>query len=223
MKVILFGATGMVGGGVLRECVADPRVESVLAVGRRSCGVTHLKLREVLRSNFFDLEGVKTDLTGYDACFFCVGVSSIGMTEDEYRRVTLDLTLAVAAIVVEMNPGLTFCYLSGQGSDMSGRGRVMWARVRGELENRLLAMPFPAYTFRPGLIQPMKGVPSRTTATRVVYAALRPFFPVFKRLFPNQVTTTRRIARAMMRAATTGCPTHVLETRDINALGKRDR
>lgn len=208
----------MVGGGVLRECLADPRVESILAVGRRSCGVAHPKLRELLRSDLLDLEDVKDDLTGFQACFFCLGVSSVGMSEAEYRGVTLDLTIAAATVLGEVNPGLTFCYLSAQGSDRSGRGRFMWARVRGETENRLLQMPFPAYTFRPGFIQPYKGVPSRTKTLRVLYAVLGPLFPVLNLLFPNQVTTTVRIARAMIRAATVECPNHVLEIRDINAL-----
>ena len=218
MNVILFGASGMVGGGVLRECLGDPRIASVLAVGRRSCGVAHPKLRELLRSDLFDLDDVKDELTGYQACFFCVGVSSVGMSEAEYRRVTFDLTVAAATVIGAVNPGLTFCYVSAQGSDSSGRGRLMWARVRGETENRLFQMPFPAYTFRPGLIQPLKGVPSRTMGVRVLYAVVGPFFPVLHRLFPNQVTTTVRIGRAMIRVATSGCANRVLETRDINAL-----
>ena len=218
MNVILFGANGMVGGGVLRECLDDPQMDSVLAIGRRSCDVAHPKLRELLLSDLFDLADVKGDLTGYEACFFCVGVSSVGMSEADYRRVTLDLTIAVATVLGEVNPGLTFCYVSAQGSDSSGRGRFMWAKVRGETENRLLQMPFPAYTFRPGFIQPLKGFPSRTKAIRVLYIVLGPFFPILNRLFPNQVTTTVRIGRAMIRTATSGCSNHVLETRDINAL-----
>ncbi len=218
MNVILFGTTGMVGGGVLRECLADPRIESILSVGRRSCGVADRKLSELIRPDPFDLDDLKEDLAGYQACFFCVGVSSAGMSEAAYREVTLDLTMAAATVLGEVNPGLTFCYLSAQGSDLSGRSRFMWARVRGETENRLLQMPFPAYTFRPGFIQPATGIPSRTRWVRVLYSVLSPFFPVLNRLFPNQVTTTERIARAMIRTATTGCSDQVLETRDINAL-----
>ncbi|MCJ7628257.1 MAG: hypothetical protein MUO50_07690 [Longimicrobiales bacterium] len=218
MKVVLFGANGMVGGGVLRECLENPQVDSILAVGRRACGMVHPKLRELILSDLFSLEEVRSDLTGCQACFFCVGVSSAGMSEADYRRVTLDLTIAVATVLGEVNPGLTFCYVSAQGADSSGRGRFMWARVRGETENRLLQMPFPAYMFRPGYIQPWKGVPSKTKAVRVMYTVLGPFFPVLNRLFPNQVTTTVRIGRAMIRAATIGCSNHVLEARDINAL-----
>jgi uncharacterized protein YbjT (DUF2867 family) len=220
MNVVLFGANGMVGGGVLRACLGDPRVDSVLAVGRHSCGVVHPKLRERLLSDLLELDAVKDDLTGYEACFFCVGVSSLAMSETEYRRVTLDLTVGIAAVLGVRNPGLTFCYVSAQGSDMSGRSRVMWARIRGETENRLLQMPFRAYTFRPGLTEPWEGVPSRTKGVRLLYALLHPFFPVLKRLFPNQVTTTAKIGRAMIRAATVGCSKHVLEVRDINALAE---
>jgi uncharacterized protein YbjT (DUF2867 family) len=218
MNVVLFGATGMVGGGVLRECLEDPRVESILSVGRRSCGVAHPKLRELLLPDLFGLDQVRSDLAGYEACFFCLGVSSVGMSEADYRRVTLDLTIEAAKVLGEVNPSLTFCYVSAQGSDSSGRGRSMWARVRGETENRLLQMPFSAYAFRPGVIQPYKGVPSRTRSVRVLYAVLGPLFPILKRVFPNQVTTTVRIGRAMMRAATVGSAKHVLEPRDINAL-----
>lgn len=220
MKVILFGASGMVGGGVLRVCLEDPQVESILAVGRRSCGVAHPKLRELLRPDLFHLDDVKEILAGYEACFFCIGVSSVGMSEADYRRVTLDLTIGIAMILGEVNPGLTFCYVSAQGSDSSGRGRFMWARVRGETENRLLQMPFPSYTFRPGVIQPMKGVPSRTKGVRLLYTVLKPFFPILKLLFPKHVTTTERIGRAMIRIANRGYSKHVLETRDINALAK---
>jgi uncharacterized protein YbjT (DUF2867 family) len=218
MNVILFGASGMVGGGALRECLESPQVESVLSVGRQPCGMVHPKLRELLRSDLFALDDVKGDLEGYDACFFCVGVSSAGMSEADYRRVTLDLTLAAATVLGEASPGLTFCYVSAQGADSSGRGRFMWARVRGETENRLLQMPFPAYVFRPGYIQPLKAVRSKTKAVRALYTVLGPLFPVLNRLFPNQVTTTVRIARAMIRVATIGGPNHVLEARDINAL-----
>ncbi len=208
----------MVGGGVLRECLEDPQVESVLSVGRQSCGIAHPKLRELFLSDLFTLDDVKGDLKGYQACFFSLGVSSAGMSEVEYRSVTLDLTILAATVLGEVSPGLTFCYVSAQGADSSGHGRFMWARVRGETENRLLQMPFPAYIFRPGTIQPLKGVRSRTKAVRVLYTLLGPLFPLLNRLFPNQVTTTVRIGRAMIRAATIGYSNHVLEPRDINAL-----
>jgi len=218
LNVILFGASGMVGGGVLKECLSDPRVGSVLVIGRRSCGVKHPKLRELLRADLFDLDDAKPELTGYHACFFCVGVSSAGMSEARYRRITLDLTIGVAQTLGELNPGLTFCYVSAQGADSSEAGRIMWARVRGETENRLFGMPFPTYAFRPGIIQPAKGIPSRTKWVRALYVLVGPFFPILKRLLPNHITTTGRIGRAMIRAATTGSAKHLLEVKDINAL-----
>jgi uncharacterized protein YbjT (DUF2867 family) len=223
LNVILFGASGMVGGGVLKECLSDSRIRSVLVVGRRSCGVTHPKLRELIRADLFDLDDVKAELTGFEACFFCVGVSSAGMSEARYRRITLDLTIGVAKVLGELNPGLTFCYVSAQGADSSERGRIMWARVRGETENRLLELPFPAYAFRPGIIQPAKGIPSRTKWVRALYTVVGPLFPILKRLLPNQVTTTGRIGRAMIRAATTGSSQRLLEVKDINALAEGGR
>ena len=208
----------MVGGGVLRECLDDPRVESILSVGRRACGMAAPKLRELCLTDLFGLEEVKADLEGYQACFYCLGVSSVGMSEAEYRRITLDLTVLAAEVLGAVNPGLTFCYVSAQGADSSGRGRVMWARVRGEIENRLLRMPFSTYIFRPGIIQPLKGVRSRTKSTRVLYSVMRPLFPAVNRLLPNQVTTSVRIGQAMIRAVGDGCSKQVLEPRDINAL-----
>ena len=218
MNVVLFGASGMVGGGVLRECFDDPHVESILSVGRRACGMVHPKLQELILPNLFSLDDLRDELKGYDACFYCLGVSSAGMSEADYRRVTLDLTILAAKVLEEVSPGLTFCYVSAQGADSSGRGRFMWARVRGETENRLLQMPFPAFIFRPGVIQPLNGVRSRTRSIRVLYAVMGPLFPLLHRLLPNQVTTSVRIGQAMIRAATTGCSKHVLEPRDINVL-----
>lgn len=218
MKVILFGATGMVGGGVLIECLEDPRVDSVVSVGRRSCGVTHPKLREVIRSDVSDLGDVE-DLAGCDACFFCLGVSSAGMSEAAYRRVTLDLTLDVAARLEGFNPNLTFCFVSGQGSDSSEHGHFMWARVKGAAENGLLRMELPAYMFRPGLIQPLKGTRSKTRLYQIPYTLLGPLIPALRRVFPRYVTTTVNVGRAMIRVAAEGYPKTVLETEDINAIG----
>jgi uncharacterized protein YbjT (DUF2867 family) len=219
VNVVLFGATGMVGGGVLLECLEDPRVQSVLAVGRRSCGVSHPKLREMTRSDLADFSDVKRDLVGYDACFYCLGVSAAGLDEAAYRRVTYDLAVAAAAVLLELNPALTFCFVSGQGTDSSGKSRYMWARVKGEAENRLFAMTPRAYMFRPGIIQPLKGVRSGTTAYRVAYALTVPLFPVLKRFFPRAMTTTVTIGRAMIRVATEGAEERVFDTNDINALG----
>jgi uncharacterized protein YbjT (DUF2867 family) len=179
MKAIIFGATGMVGQGVLLECLDDPSVSSVLAVGRRTCGVTHPKLHEIVHSDFLDYSTIEEGLRGYDACFFCLGVSAAGMSEPDYHRLTFDVTLRAAETLARLNPTMTFCYVSGTGTDSSERGRSMWARVKGKTENHLMRVPFKAtYMFRPGYIQPMRGVTSSTPLYRVAYAVLGPFYPV---------------------------------------------
>jgi uncharacterized protein YbjT (DUF2867 family) len=218
MKIILLGATGMIGAGVLIECLEDERVRSVLVLGRRPCGARHAKLRELIRSDFLHFADVSSDLADHDACLFCLGVSSAGMTEAEYSRVTYDLTVATAKAACDANPGLTFCYVSGEGTDGTEIGRSMWARVKGRTENALLRMPCPAYMFRPGFVRPMKGVRSRTRAYRVVYRVLGPAFPVLGRLFPTHVTTTVNLGRAMIRVAAGGHAKRILENADINAL-----
>ena len=217
MKVILFGATGMVGQGVLRECLRDSGVESVVVVGRSAVGVSHPKLREVVRADLMDLGGLESELSGYDACFFCLGVSSAGMKEDAYRKVTYDLTLEVARSLGRWNPGLTFCYVSGQGTDGSGRGRVMWARVKGETENALLALDgVEAYMFRPGLIQPLHGIRSKTRVYRAMYALTGPLLLVLRKLAPRRITTTEQVGLAMIAVARDGAAERVLETDGIN-------
>jgi len=219
MNVILFGATGMVGQGVLRECLAAPDVTRVLAVGRLPTGQHHEKLLELVIADLVDLGSHEAELAGFDACFFCLGVSSAGMGEADYRRVTKDLTLAVAGLLARVDPGMTFIYVSGAGTDSSERGRTMWARVKGETENALLRLPFrAAYMFRPAYIQPVHGVRSRTRWYALLYAALGPLYPVWKTLFPRWVTTTERVGRAMLVAARRGAPGPVLENGDINAL-----
>ena len=218
MKVILFGATGMVGQGVLRECLLDPAVERVLAVGRSPAGQVHAKLSELVRADLFNLSPVEGELAGWDACFFCLGVSSAGMKEQDYTHVTYDLTLAVARLLARLNPGMTFVYVSGAGTDGSERGRSMWARVKGRTENALLALPLKACMFRPAFIHPMHGVVSRTRLYRVVYTAIGPLYPVWKRLFPAFVTTTEKVKKAILRVAREGPPKAVLENAEINAL-----
>ncbi len=219
MKIILFGASGMVGQGVLRECLLDPDVDRVLSIGRSATGQSDGKLREIVRTDLLDFPAIETDLSGFDACFFCLGVSSAGMTEPDYRRVTYDITLAAARTLVRLNPSMTFVYVSGAGTDSSERGRVMWARVKGQTENALLALPFKAVViFRPGGIVPLHGITSKTRLYRIMYAATRPIWPMLYAAFPQAVTTTEQIGRAMIRVARWGAPKPVLETRDLNAL-----
>ncbi|MER5873012.1 epimerase [Streptomyces sp. NPDC002044] len=222
MNVILFGATGMIGRGVLRECLRDDSVESVLVFGRTPLGVTHPKLRERVQDDPSDLSAPDLDPTAYDACFFCLGVSSVGMREEAYRRVTYDLTLAVARPLAAANPALTFVYVSGEGTDSTERGRSMWARVKGRTENALLELPFRAYMFRPGIVRPMHGVASKTRLYRTLYAVTAPLFPLLRRIAPDLVTTTEDLGRAMIAVAApsgAGVPGRILRPRDINRLG----
>jgi len=216
VKVLLFGATGMIGQGVLRECLAAPDVEAVLAVGRSPTGVAHPKLRERTVSDVSQLEGIAPELAGHDACFFCLGVSSAGMSEADYRRVTHDLTLSVARTLVGVAPDSTFVYVSGAGSG----GRSMWARVKGETEQALLALPFRGrFMFRPGFIQPLDGIRSRTRLYRALYAVMGPLAPLLGRAFPSVVTDTRKVGRAMLAVARRGCGQGIVEGLEINALG----
>ena len=219
VNVLLFGATGMVGQGVLHECLLDPDVERVLAIGRALLGRQHEKLRELVRRDLSDYSDVENKLSGFDACFFCLGISSAGMTEEAYRRVTHDLTLAAATTLARLNPGMTFIYVSGAGTDSSERGRSMWARVKGKTENDLLRLPFKAvYMFRPAVIQPLHGVTSRTRSYRLLYFLSGWMLPVLKPLFPKYITTTEQVGRAMLSVAKNGCPTRILESDDINSL-----
>jgi uncharacterized protein YbjT (DUF2867 family) len=218
MRVIVTGASGMVGQGVLRECLLDPDVTDVLTLGRTPTGQTHAKLREVVHRDFLDYSAVEDRLTGYDACLFCLGVSSVGMNEADYHRVTYEYTLAAARTLLRLNPDLTFIYVSGQGTDSTASGRTMWARVKGKTENDLLALTDRAYMFRPGYIQPMHGVRSRTRVYRMVYAVAAPLYPVVRRLLPGSSTTTEALGRAMINVVRHGAPTHVLHSRDINAV-----
>jgi len=219
MRVILFGATGMIGSGVLLECLADPRIESVVSVVRQASGVAHPKLRELIHEDFLDLVPVCADFAGVDACFYCLGISSAGMKEEDYRRVTYDFTMAAAKEVLAESPHATFCFVSGAGTDSSGRGRVMWARVKGQAEQALLAMPFKAaYMIRPAYIQPRHGVKSKARWTRWSYAAFGWLYPLWRLLAPSYVTTSDELARAMIQVAKHGAPKAILVTRDLRAL-----
>jgi uncharacterized protein YbjT (DUF2867 family) len=219
MKVILFGATGMVGQGVLRECLLDAGVESVLAVGRSPTGQRHAKLREILHENFFDFSAIEPQLAGYDACFFCLGVSSVGMSEERYRRLTYDITLAAARMLAKLHPPMVFTYVSGRGTDSTEHGKLMWARVKGKTENDLLKLPFKAaYMFRPAGIQPLHGVRSRTGWVQAIYVGAGPVLSLLNRLAPTYMTTTEQVGRAMIKVAREGYRRPVVESEDINRL-----
>lgn len=219
MNVLLLGATGMVGQGVLRECLLAPDVARVVTVGRSATGQRHEKLRELVVPDLTDLSAHEAELTGFDACFYCLGVSALGMSEADYARVTHDLTLAVAGTLARLNPTMTFVYVSGAGTDSTERGRVMWARVKGRTENALLRLPFAAaYMFRPGLIQPLHGIRSKTRAYQLIYTLLAPVLPLLRRVAPGAITTTEQVGRAMLAVARRGYPTALLEQKDINAL-----
>lgn len=219
MNAIVFGGTGMVGQGVLRECLLDPDVVYVLSVVRAPSGQRHPKLRELVHSNFLDFSSIESELAGFDAGFFCLGATSAGKTEEQYSRVTYDITMAVAEPLARLNPEMTFVFVSGAGTDSTEHGRVMWARVKGRTENALMRLPFKAaYMFRPGVIQPMHGIQSKTALYRIPYLLLRPFTPWLRRRFPQYVTTTEQLGRAMIAVAKRGAPTSVLESADINKL-----
>jgi uncharacterized protein YbjT (DUF2867 family) len=219
MKVILFGATGMVGQGVLRECLLDAGVESVLAIVRGPTGQRHAKLREILHGNFFDFSSIESQLTGYDACFFCLGVSSIGMSEEHYRRLTYDITLAAATTLAKLNPAMVFTYVSGRSTDSTEHGKLMWARVKGKTENDLLKLPFKAaYMFRPAGIQPLHGIRSKTGWVQAIYVAASPVLSLLNRVAPQYMTTTQQVGRAMIKVARDGYRKPVLESEDINRL-----
>jgi uncharacterized protein YbjT (DUF2867 family) len=194
-------------------------VETVLSVGRNPTGQRHERLREIVHADLFDLSAIEAELSGFDAGFFCLGVSSAGMTEESYRSVTYDLTMSVARCLAKLNPRMTFIYVSGMGTDSTGHGRTMWARVKGETENALLRLPFKAaYMFRPALIVPLDGVKSKTRLYRVFYAVLGPILPWLYAAAPKYVTTTAQVGRAMLAVAKGGAPVPVLENSDINKV-----
>jgi len=223
MNVVIFGASGMVGQGVLLECLRDERVARVLVIGRSTTGRQHPRLQEVLLPDLFNIAASAEQLDQLDACFFCLGVSSAGMSEESYRRLTYDLTIAIARELAARNPSMCFVYVSGAGTDSTTRGRVMWARVKGATENALLAMPFrSAYMFRPGAIRPLDGIRSKTPAYRILYMFAGWLFPLLHLLFPRSIVTTREVGRAMLSVARDGWSNPVLEARDIHAAATRE-
>jgi uncharacterized protein YbjT (DUF2867 family) len=216
IKTIITGATGMVGEGVLLECLANPAVAQMLVINRKPGGVTHPKLTEIIHSDFFNLAPIAPQLTGYDACFFCLGVSSVGMEADDYKRVTQDLTLAVAEVLAKANPQMTFCYVTGKGTDSSEQGRLAWARVKGATENALLRLFPNAYMFRPAM---MRATPGQKNTPRW-YLALAWIYPIGRALAPSHFCTLEEVGRAMINAASKGYEKRVLEVADIVRLAK---
>lgn len=221
LRVIFFGASGMVGAAVLDECLENPAVEKVLVVGRSSCGRQHPKLSELLHADLFNLKPVAEQLRGYNACFYTVGVTSVGMNEADYTRLTHDMTKAVAETLLALNPNMAMVFVSGGGSDSTEKGSVMWARIKGKAENLLLKMPFRSVTIvrLAGLI-PAKGYKSKTLLYRIFYVPLSPLLPLMARLFPGIVTTPKILGRTFIRGAQGLIPKQILESRDIHAFGK---
>ena len=221
MNVLIFGASGMVGQGVLRECLRADDVDQVTCIVRRPLGLSHPRLREIVHDDFFDYGRIENQLANFDACFFCLGVSSFRMERAQYQRLTVDLTLAAAHTLARLNPALQFVYVSGVGSDSSERGHRFWARVKGHTENQLQQLPFrAAYAFRPGLIQPLDGIVSKAALSRISYALLGPLLPLLRRFWPDQVLTTASLGQAMLAVVRHGSAKRVLEPADINALAR---
>jgi len=223
MRILLFGATGMVGSAALLECLDDPRVESVLSVTRRAGGLRHPKLEEQVQADLSDVAALSPRWEGVDACLFCLGVSAAGLDEAAYTRITHDLTLDVARALLERSPGASFCYVSGQGTDSTERGRVLWARVKGRTENGLLRLPFRGcWMFRPGVIIPRRGVRSRTRLYQAFYSTLGWTLPLVRLLAPGQIVDSVELGRALLRAARAGAPKRVLEPPDILILAREE-
>ncbi|HEX8615083.1 MAG TPA: NAD(P)H-binding protein [Telluria sp.] len=221
MKVLLFGATGMVGQGVLRECLQAADVEQVVALGRTPTGQRHPKLRDVVHADLFNYANLTAQLDDIDACFFCVGVTSSRMSEADYTRLTYDMTLAAANALVALNSRMVFVYVSGAGADSSETSATMWERVRGKTENALLALPFRGvYIFRPGMIEPLDGIKSKTTAYRIFYSLMKPVLPLLRAAMPKHVLTTRQVGQAMLAVVRSGARKRVLESADIGPLGR---
>lgn len=220
IRAILTGATGMVGEGVLHECLQHPQVEEVLVIGRKPCGVSHPKLKEIIHKDFFDITGIEDQLSGYNACYFCLGVSSVGMKEPEYYKLTYTLTMNVAQALSRLNPDMVFCYISGAGTDSTEKGRSMWARVKGKTENDLMKLPFKeVYAFRPGYMHPTPGLKN----TLSFYKYIGWLYPFFRKFFPNTASTLAELGQAMINVTLYGYDKKILEVKDIVALAKEDK
>jgi uncharacterized protein YbjT (DUF2867 family) len=221
MNILIFGATGMVGQGVLRECLLDPNVQLVVTIGRAATGQQNLKLREIVHPELWNYATIEAELKNFDACFFCLGIGSAGMAEKDYEHVTYGITIAAAETLARLNPKMVFIYVSGTGTDSSEKGRMMWARIKGKTENALLRMPFAAaYMFRPGFIEPANGEISRNKLYRILFAIAKPLLPLLRRAFPSQILTTEQIARAMLNLVSHPYAKHILEINDIRAAAQ---
>jgi hypothetical protein len=220
IKAIVTGTTGMVGEGVLIECLQHPQVEAVLVINRKPCGVTHPKLKEIIHKDFFDLSAIEDQLSGYNACYFCLGVSSVGMKEPEYYKVTYTLTLNVGQTLSKLNPDMTFCYISGAGTDSTEKGRSMWARVKGKTENDLAKLPFKQeFNFRPGFMKATDGQKNVIS----LYKYISWLYPILRRFFPGTVSTLAEVGQAMINVTLYGYDKQILEVRDIVAVAKKGR
>jgi len=222
MKVVVFGATGMVGNSVLRECLDDPRIDEVVTVGRNPSGTTAPKIVDIVHRDMLDFSAIEADLTGADACFFCLGVSSAGMNEADYTRITHDITLAAATTLSGVNPQMVFVYVSGESADSTETSKTMWKRVRGATENALLALPLTTYILRPGFIRPRPGSPSKTWWYKVFYQVSVPLYPLLRKVWPSSVTTSENIGKAMIALAANApdLPDRVLRSDKINELAQ---
>jgi hypothetical protein len=220
IKPLIFGSTGMIGQAVLLECIEDPLIETILIINRSSSGVKHQKVKEILLSDFSNFSALVKEFGNYNTCFFCLGISALGLSEEEYTKITYDLCMKAANTLLQSGTAYTFCYVSGAGTDSTEKGRQMWARVKGKLENALLALPFKnAFMFRPGYIQPMKGIVSRTKSYRIIYKIFTPLYYLLKP-FKGAVTDTTTLGKAMISAARNGYDKKIIEMKDINLLGK---
>lgn len=218
-SIIIYGATGMLGQGVLRESLLDAHIERVTVIGRSPIGQTHPKLREIVHVDLFDYHNIEEQLIGIDACFFCLGTPSTGKTEAEYTRITKNLTVTAAQILLRLNPQLSFIYISGEGADSSEKGALMWARVRGQTENELLQMPFKrVHIVRPGIIQPLNGIQSRVRLYRLGYNVLKPILPILRYFFPNLISSTQLLGQAMIKIAREGYEKPILRNKDLYKL-----
>lgn len=215
MKVLIFGATGLIGHGVLQECLRDPGVSEVVTVGRTVTGPRHEKLHEVVHADFLDFSAVAGEFAGAAACFWCLGVSSVGMKAGDYQRISYDYTMAAARVLAEINLDLTFAYVSGAGTDSTEAGRTRWARVKGRTENAIMAMFPQGYAFRPAMVEPSSGAKSKTPLYRVGWAVMSPLVPLLRRWFPGYFVSTTQLGRAMLRVARHGYPKRILENQDI--------